>query len=719
MAPLQKAAIPASLQTRSKRLAASIASAKLRQANNKSDQDASDEETHDKDEGSSQEEQGYLKEEDEDENEARPAKRRKTTIAVKLTKSRRITTGTAHAKNGPSKIVEKITSATTRDLCQRILDTQPPPEHQEPCLPSLTQGGRPHTLIYHHPLLLLNPSARESLLSWFDTVSSARGMPWRKPFQDLSSCPSRRQTLEKRAYEVWISEIMLQQTRVSTVIDYWTRWMDRFPTIQALAAAPAEEVVPTWRGLGYYSRCTRIHEAAKLVCEDPEMRGLLPGHDVVELEKRVPGVGRYTAGAIVSIVWGRPEPMVDGNVLRVLSRQLGVLGDVSKDKRVVDLVWEVAGRLVKMVAVDGVDGEEKELKSSDRPGRWGQALMELGSTVCTPLKPNCAACPVTETCRAYQEGYALAVEKGHVSGARNKVKKDVLPDIEDLCTLCTPYEEVVEFEEEEQDESDSKKKITAKQQQTLSRFFNASISSSSNGARTTRYRQQQAETKPEPEASATETDTGISAHQPTLPSRALKTITKHAQLFPLKKKDSKKPRREEELLVCAVRRASDGYYLLQKRPEKGTTLAGLWELPSHILSSSVEREEKGSVSTAKERKAKAVEFVSGILGTAGGIEAGKDGRGRGRRKGGSGDVQKISHKGELGTVPWLFSHVKLTMHVHLFEVDDVSEDGEDGMSLLQTGDDTRPQQRWASSEEVEQESMGTGMRKCWALVGEC
>ncbi|KAK5635289.1 hypothetical protein RRF57_011001 [Xylaria bambusicola] len=191
--------------------------------------------------------------------------------------------------------------------------------------------ARVHNIDYHRPLLLISRKGRKDLLNWFDGISTKRSMPWRQPWVDpriYADDPSLlRQKLEKRAYEVWISEIMLQQTRVAVVIDYWNRWMAKWPTIHELAAATSDDVLAAWRGLGYYSRATRIHEAAKLVCKDPETNGLLPS-SVDTLVANVPGVGRYTAGAISAIVFGKAAPMVDGNVLRVLSRQLGLLGDV-------------------------------------------------------------------------------------------------------------------------------------------------------------------------------------------------------------------------------------------------------------------------------------------------------------------------------------------------------------------------------------------------------
>ncbi|KAF9876116.1 g-specific adenine glycosylase [Colletotrichum karsti] len=514
--------------------------------------------------------------------------------------------------------------------------------------------SRTHAVSYHRPLLLDVSSGRDgrdSLLAWFDSISTTRGMPWRKAWIDPASIPDPselRAALERRAYEVWISEIMLQQTRVAVVIDYWNKWMARWPTIQDLAAADPEDVLSAWRGLGYYSRATRIHEAAKLVVADEKFEGLMPA-DTAELEAKVPGVGRYTAGAISAIVFGRAAPMVDGNVLRVLSRQLGVFGNVKTDKMVIDLLWAAADALVKAVARDADGIDETKPPTSDRPGRWGQALMELGSTVCTP-KPNCGECPITATCRAYAEGLLLAT--------RSK-KAPKVEDIEDLCSICEPFEEEADEGVASGEDSDAapkkpvkatkgKKSAPGPKQATLSAFFTSKSA---------------AKVEDSPKTQAVD-------------AKTLEVIANHARKFPLKV--VKKAVREEEALVCAIRRP-DGRLLIHRRPEKGL-LAGLWELPSHTLPA-------GSSNTAASRKKDAQAYVSGLVS--------------------GGGKPKLRHAGELGSVPWLFSHLKLTMHVHLFEAD-----GSDDFVS------SHARHKWATVEEMEDESMGTGMRKCWALVKE-
>ncbi|KAI1403277.1 DNA glycosylase [Hypoxylon fuscum] len=550
--------------------------------------------------------------------------------------------------------------------------------------------NRAHNLSYHRPLLLDSEQGRGSLLAWFDEVSTKRNMPWRKAWIDPSTVKDDmelRSRLEHRAYEVWISEIMLQQTRVATVIDYWTRWIARWPSIQDLAEAQPDEVLAAWRGLGYYSRATRIHDGAKIVCADKEMQGLLPSN-VDELVARVPGVGRYTAGAISAIVFGRAAPMVDGNVLRVLSRQLGLFGDVKADKSVIDVLWAAADRLVKAVARDSTDApeaeeDEGEQQLSDRPGRWGQALMELGSTVCTP-KPNCAACPISASCRAYDEGLQLATKKGHVS--KPAPSNGSVTDIEDACTLCKPFEE---FAEDDDDKSNTQISVTetSKQQKSKSRMqatlqafaFTTTTRTSTRSAKTT--------------STSTSKPPNPSLSPAPLSTTAVEVIANHARKFPVKV--VKKAVREEETLVCAIRRAtsdgSDGQrqyqYLIHRRPDKGL-LAGLWELPSWIL-------EDPKNSAGKMRRSEAGRYVAGLVG--GGVR----------------------HVRDLGNVPWQFSHLKLTMHVHLFELEggageDCDEEKENKGSRRKEG----VQSRWCDAVGVDEESMGTGMRKCWALVKE-
>lgn len=198
-----------------------------------------------------------------------------------------------------------------------------------------------------------------------------RDLPWRRT---------------RDPYAIWVSEIMLQQTRVATVIPYWERWMARFPTVRALAGAPLDDVLATWAGLGYYSRARNLHAGAQLVAREG---GALPAR-AREL-RGVPGIGPYTAGAIASIAFGERTPLVDGNVARVLARAFGIADDV-KSTRGQRALWARAGAVMDA------------LPAEVAPGDLNQAWMELGATLCVPAAPRCDACPIAAWCVAAQTG---------------------------------------------------------------------------------------------------------------------------------------------------------------------------------------------------------------------------------------------------------------------------------------------------------------------------
>ncbi|KAF7323887.1 J domain-containing protein [Mycena kentingensis (nom. inval.)] len=254
----------------------------------------------------------------------------------------------------------------------------------------------------------INP-IRTALLAWFSTVHDSRQMPWRKAFNPSLTPDEKAQ----RAYEVWISEIMLQQTQVATVIPYYNRWMEKFPTIHALANASIDEVNALWKGLGYYSRASRLLAGAKKAVGD--FGGRLP-NNAKDLQTHIPGIGRYSAGAISSIAYGENAPVLDGNVTRLLSRFLA-LNAPPKAKSTLDTLWSAAGAMVAGLSVIGPDAQF--------PGDVNQALIELGSTVCKVRDPNCDSCPLRPWCTAATNP-TLAPAPAQ------------LPDIEDLCTLCAP-----------------------------------------------------------------------------------------------------------------------------------------------------------------------------------------------------------------------------------------------------------------------------------------
>src|SRR5688572_30795072 len=201
----------------------------------------------------------------------------------------------------------------------------------------------------------------EELILWFD--ENQRALPWRSTYDP---------------YHVWISEIMLQQTQVETVVPYFERWMETFPSVSALAAADEQSVLNVWSGLGYYSRARNLMAAAGILTR--EHNGVVPSD--YEALRSLPGIGQYTAGAILSIAFNKPYPVVDGNVRRVLSRIYGWEQDSPKR------LWEAADRLVQ----------------SAEPRRINQAIMELGATVCSFKAPRCLVCPVQAACVAYKTG---------------------------------------------------------------------------------------------------------------------------------------------------------------------------------------------------------------------------------------------------------------------------------------------------------------------------
>jgi len=195
---------------------------------------------------------------------------------------------------------------------------------------------------------------RQRLLAWYG--QHARDLPWRKT---------------RDPYRVWLSEIMLQQTRVAAVTAHYHEFLRRFPTVEKLAAARESSVLAAWSGLGYYRRARRLHAAAKVIVR--EYRGEFPATS--QALRELPGIGRYTAAAIASIAFGEPVAVVDGNVDRVLQRFTG-------RRMVREKLWAAAG----------------EYLDQSRPGDFNQAMMELGATVCTPRAPACLACPVIELC---------------------------------------------------------------------------------------------------------------------------------------------------------------------------------------------------------------------------------------------------------------------------------------------------------------------------------
>ena len=209
-------------------------------------------------------------------------------------------------------------------------------------------------------------SFADAVLSWYDRCG--RKLPFRGT---------------KDPYRIWLSEIMLQQTRTEQMSEYYGRFLSRFPTVEALAEASEGEVLKYWEGLGYYSRARNLLKAARCVVNDHG--GRFPAD--AALLRRLPGVGPYTAAAVASIAFSLPEPAIDGNLTRVLSRARGIREDVSLPS---------VKRQLEQTA--------RELISRERPGDFNQALMDLGAGICVPGTPDCASCPLMPQCSAYKEG---------------------------------------------------------------------------------------------------------------------------------------------------------------------------------------------------------------------------------------------------------------------------------------------------------------------------
>ncbi|MGR9051455.1 MAG: A/G-specific adenine glycosylase, partial [Gammaproteobacteria bacterium] len=211
-------------------------------------------------------------------------------------------------------------------------------------------------------------------MSWFD-LHGRKDLPWQQP---------------ATPYRVWISEIMLQQTQVATVIPYFEKFMNRFPCVEALSDAPLDEVLLHWAGLGYYARARNLHKSARLIAAN----GTFPNcfDDLVEL----PGIGRSTAGAILSLAFGRSHPILDGNVKRVLARFEGITGWPGNNATA-EALWAVSSRYTPV----------------HRAGEYTQAMMDLGATLCTRSKPDCPVCPLKDECHArrYEQTASLPTPK--------------------------------------------------------------------------------------------------------------------------------------------------------------------------------------------------------------------------------------------------------------------------------------------------------------------
>jgi A/G-specific adenine glycosylase len=262
---------------------------------------------------------------------------------------------------------------------------------------------------------------RSGLLDWYEL--NRRDLPWRR---------------NPDPYSIWVSEIMLQQTRVAVVVDHYRAFLQRFPTLASLALAREEDVLAEWSGLGYYRRARMLHKAAQFVVN--QLNSNLPA--TAEELRALPGVGAYTAAAIASIAYGEPVAVVDGNVERVLCRLAG---------------WELGSRAGGAALKKQIDGLAGQLVDPARPGDYNQAIMELGATVCLPRNPECRVCPWFDACKTRGEhhtlprprmlsreiGHALSVRMGQQPGVQGRevlleqraTTQTVMPGLWELPTL--------------------------------------------------------------------------------------------------------------------------------------------------------------------------------------------------------------------------------------------------------------------------------------------
>mgnify|MGYP000940887460 CR=1 FL=1 len=258
--------------------------------------------------------------------------------------------------------VQKSDSVHTPKQRRRSPAALTPPEHTEP-LPPPQPEARPSR----------SARIRTALLTWYRR--GHRDLPWRRLGDP---------------YSVWLSEIMLQQTRVETVKDYYRRFLERFPTPLSLAEGPLDDVLSLWSGLGYYSRARNLHAAACVIRD--QHGGVFPSDR--ESVHALPGVGPYTAGAILSIAFGQRAPIVDGNVIRVLSRVYAI-DDPQESAATKRRLWELAADLCPAPTPGTAQND---------PGDFNQAMMELGATLCVPKNPSCLVCPLAADCQARAEG---------------------------------------------------------------------------------------------------------------------------------------------------------------------------------------------------------------------------------------------------------------------------------------------------------------------------
>eukprot|EP00752_Nemacystus_decipiens_P009795 g8744.t2 len=456
------------------------------------------------------------------------------------------------------------------------------------------------------------------------------------------------------AYGTWVSEVMLQQTRVETVVDYYVKWMARFPTPKALAEADLDQVNTVWAGLGYYRRAKMLHLGAQKVLTD--YGGSLPG-TAREL-KDLPGIGPYTAGAVASIAFGECEPLVDGNVIRVLSRLKAIASD-PKNAGLNKLCWDLAGSIV----------------DPQRPGDFNQALMELGATVCTAKSPDCSACPVKASCLAHKLTAAAAEDS---DGAKIPPPK----------------------------QSSSKDGRTSERAKDLSTRVAVPSSSSTTTASAS------SEEAPAASSNAPHQDTKCGCPVCEVGDDGMATVPEAVTDFP--RKAAKTLVKEQVLSVSVVERddPAEGslQILLVKRPDTGL-LAGQWECPCVVLRDGAEsagaeddavggrakkkvavQSSEASSVPAKERVEAADSLLFSDLGLSKAL---------------------VRSRAGVGSATHVFSHLRHTMQVERVTLADAVPDVDD---LGSAGKSSFREIRWVDASDMGGCGITTGMKKVLALA---
>ena len=536
------------------------------------------------------------------------------------------------------------------------------------------QQPRPNSTTDPTSITSNTPSTNNTLSRYFTTTTSStspttptykRRKPSPPPQLQPASLtpPTPTPRVPVSAYGVWVSEVMLQQTRVETVIAYYTRWMQRFPTITQLATASLDDVNSAWSGLGYYRRARMLHEAAKHVVAT--LQGRLP--DSVSGLLDIAGIGPYTAGAIASIAYNKPVPLVDGNVSRVLSRLRAL--HAPPEKKALALHWQLAHQLAADSGSSG-GSSEQTTDASD----WSQAVMELGAVVCMPRVAECGRCPVRRWCRAAEE---VAERQRPVGDERWTLgRRRVEVEVE------------TEAEEIEHNKKSNRVKLAGQaeereQEMDTEHANNGAVKSKRRGG-SGREWGKQSNTQPKTIV-LDDTLCTICEPQATAPTTVFDYPTKAVKKSPT----------DEHVSVCVVsrkrvrggERSGEVEWLLVQRLPDGL-LAGQWEFPSVVHPPS----STARTPTAAQRRQLLKDGLFLLLPTW------------------LAELVGSSNRESVGELTHVFSHRRHLMHVQRCVVEERVEDGAtEGTSM-----DGR-RWRWMTESEITTTGLTTGQRKVWAL----